>query len=226
VGTNSAAFSGFPVNGDSVRCILTSNLACVSGNPDTSNTLVMTVNPLLPVSVSIVADQNPVPAGIPVNFTATGLNGGTGPTFQWRVNGANVGSNSPQYTLIPIHGDLVTCIFTSNETCTNGNPATSNTIEITVITGTEDPSIKRDIPMFSISPNPSDGRFFLQKNMEIPFGKLKIEVFSIRGEKVYSESLAEFNQQEIDLTMVPAGLYFVHLESEVYTATLKLLKRQ
>lgn len=225
-GTNNNSFSIFPANGDLVRCILTSNLACVSGNPDTSNIIAMTVNPSLPVTVSIVADQNPVPAGTEVLFTATGMNGGTGPTFQWRVNGANVGINSPQYAYIPLNGDLVTCLFTSNEICTYGNPAISNTMAVTVITGTGDPLSQRYPQMFSISPNPSDGRFFIQSKLGIPIGKLNIEIFSIHGEKVFSESAAAFNQHEIDLTLAPPGLYFVHLKSEEYTGTLKLLIRQ
>ncbi len=224
-GTNSTAFSAFPSNGDNVRCILTSNLACVSHNPDTSNTIAMTVNPSLPVSVSISADQNPVPAGTTATFTATGMNGGTAPTFQWRVNGAYTGANSPYYTYVPLNSDLVTCLFTSSETCSSGNPAISNSIMVTVITDTGDPPQGSDHPIFSISPNPSDGLFILKQTVEIPIGKLKIEIFSIQGQRVFSETLAKYDQHKIDLNMVHPGLYFVHLESEIGTWTLKLLIR-
>ena len=184
----------------------------------------MTVNPFLPVTVSIVADNNPVTGGTAVTFTAYGINGGTVPLYQWRINGVNVGANSPQYTYIPLNGDLVTCIFTSNEICVNGNPATSNAIVVTVITGKEDLSSESELQMFNLNPNPSNGKFFLENNLDLPNGILKVEVYSMKGERVFNESLPEFKKHEFDLTNVPPGVYFIHLKTEGYTRTLKLVK--
>jgi len=50
--------------------------------------------------------------------------------FQWY----SVGTNSPVYTATPANGDQVSCILTSNLTCTTGNPATTNTITMGVAT--------------------------------------------------------------------------------------------
>ena len=94
----------------------------------------VTVNPLLPVSVSINASSNPICFGNSVTFTATPTNGGT-PTYQWKLNGANVGTNSPTYVNNELDdGDQVYCIMTSSETCCSGNPATSNTITMDIVT--------------------------------------------------------------------------------------------
>jgi hypothetical protein len=131
-GTNSPTYSYTPVNGDVITCVLTSNHTCVSGNPATSNVITMTVDPILPVSVSIAASANPVCAGTSVTFTATPTNGGTTPAYQWKVNGANQGTNSPTYSYTPVNGDVITCVLTSNHTCVSGNPATSNAITMTV----------------------------------------------------------------------------------------------
>jgi len=131
-GTNTPTYTFVPVNGDQVTCVLTSSLTCVTGNPATSNTIDMNVTPLLPVSVSIVASANQVCAGTLVTFTATPVNGGTTPAYQWKVNGVAVGTNTPTYTYVPVDGDLVTCELTSSLTCVTGNPATSNTIVMSV----------------------------------------------------------------------------------------------
>jgi uncharacterized protein (TIGR02145 family) len=132
VGTNNPTYSYIPVNGDLVTCMLTSNAACASGNPATSNIVTMTVNPNLPVSVSVIPSQNPVCAANIVTFTATPTNGGLTPSYQWKVNGVGVGTNSPNYSYVPNNGDTVTCVMTSDATCPTGNPATSAPITMTV----------------------------------------------------------------------------------------------
>jgi uncharacterized protein (TIGR02145 family) len=132
-GTNSTTFTYTPVNGDIVTCVLTSSItACISNNPATSNGITMVVNPNLPVSVTVTASQNPVCAGNSVTFTATPINGGLSPIYQWKVNGSNAGTNSPIYSYIPNNGDILTCVLTSNAVCPTGNPATSNAITMTV----------------------------------------------------------------------------------------------
>ncbi|MCX6306698.1 MAG: hypothetical protein NT040_17160 [Bacteroidetes bacterium] len=132
-GATNSTYSLVPVNASAIQCILTTNEACISGSPAASNIITMTVNPLLPVGISIAATGNPVCAGNSVTFTATPVNGGSTPAYQWLENGLNVpGATSPTYTFIPVNGTMVQCVLTSNETCTSGNPATSNTIVMTV----------------------------------------------------------------------------------------------
>ncbi len=117
VGTNSADYSYAPANTDAVTCILTSNATCATGNPATSSTLTMSVNPNLPVSVSIAASPSgTVCAGTSVTFTATPVNGGLTPAYQWKVNGSNVGTSSNSYSYSPLNNDVVTCVVTSNAT--------------------------------------------------------------------------------------------------------------
>ena len=131
-GTNNPTYSYAPINGDLITCILTSNAACASGNPATSNTVTMTVNPNLPVSISISPSINPSCAGNTVTFTAIPTNGGISPIYQWKVNGVGAGTNNPSYSYIPNNGDIVTSVLTSNATCPTGNPATSNAITMTI----------------------------------------------------------------------------------------------
>ncbi len=134
-GPQNQTFSSNTLNDhDIVTCVVTSSETCTTGNPATSNQIVMEVNPNLPVSVAISATPaGPVCDGTSVTFTATPLNGGTSPSYQWQLNDTNVGSNNPVYINSALkQGDQITCIVTTSETCQTGSPATSNTIIMVV----------------------------------------------------------------------------------------------
>lgn len=91
-----------------------------------SATVGVTVNPILPVSVSISASPGTsVYSNTPVTFTATPTNGGTSPTYVWKVNGDSVGIGK-NYTYTPEDGDVVSCTLTSSLSCVSNNPATAS----------------------------------------------------------------------------------------------------
>ena len=126
------------VGGDDISVQLTSSETCTSGNPATSNNIVMTINPAIPVSVSIAANPgNTICPGTSVTFTATPTNGGSSPIYQW-YNGAAaiIGETSSTYassTLVT--GDAISVLLTSDvNPCATNNPATSNVITMTVYT--------------------------------------------------------------------------------------------
>jgi|GEM_PF-493599 len=137
-GTNSSTFTSSTLTqGQIVSCILTSNAVCASPATATSNGITMTVNPVVipSVSIALTAGTNPMCAGTSATFTATPVNGGTTPFYQWRVNGTTVGTNSSTYTTSGLsNGQIVTCILTSNAVCATPVTATSNSITMTVNT--------------------------------------------------------------------------------------------
>ncbi|MBX2939271.1 MAG: immunoglobulin domain-containing protein [Ferruginibacter sp.] len=138
VGTNQNTFTTDAlVDGDQVSVVLTSDVTpCATGNPATSNVITTTVHALQPVSVSIASSDldNTICDGESVTFTATPVNGGSTPSYQWLLNGNPVGSDQDTYTSTTLaDGDVVSVVLTSNITpCATGNPATSNTIATTV----------------------------------------------------------------------------------------------
>ena len=83
----------------------------------TTNTYVITVNTLVPVSVAISEDVNPICSGEAVTITATPVNEGSTPSYQWLVNGSNAGNDSPILSYVPADGDIITVVLTSSETC-------------------------------------------------------------------------------------------------------------
>lgn len=131
-GTNNPVFMYTPLDGDEVSLVFTSSETCVTNNPAVSNTLLMTVIPNVDVDVIIEAETTEVCEGEPVQFTATAINGGTNPAYVWKVNGENTGANSPNFSYVPAHHDLVSVMLISSIGCAANNPAMSDTITLTV----------------------------------------------------------------------------------------------
>jgi gliding motility-associated-like protein len=136
VGGNSPTYSSSTlVMNNQVSVTLTSDPACP---PAVSNIINMVVNPVLTPSVQIVSSVNgPICIGQMVTFTAYPTAGGTTPTYQWQVNGVNVGGNSNTFSSNTLNdGDVVTVILTSVETCVTTPTAVSNAIIMSVTAGT------------------------------------------------------------------------------------------
>jgi gliding motility-associated-like protein len=112
-------------NGDIISCRLTSNELCITSATASSNSIPVQVNPIVSPAISINASANNICYGIPVLFTAIATQGGATPAYQWKKNGANVGTGSATYTDNTLNDqDVITCMVTSNATC--ASPATAN----------------------------------------------------------------------------------------------------
>jgi hypothetical protein len=135
VGANSPNYTLVtPSNGDVITCDLTSNAACRTVNTVTSLGVTITINPVVAPTISIVATP---PGGIcdgtSVTFNANITNGGSNPTYQWKLNGNNVGTNASSYTNTGlVNGDIVACVLTSDATCATPTIVNSNNITMTV----------------------------------------------------------------------------------------------
>ncbi len=66
--------------------------------------------------------------GMPVTYTATTTATGA-LTYQWQVNGSNVGSGGASYTYSPANGDNVKCVLVNTMPCYT-DTASSNTLHI------------------------------------------------------------------------------------------------
>ncbi|MBS1613571.1 MAG: T9SS type A sorting domain-containing protein, partial [Bacteroidetes bacterium] len=134
VGTNSPTFSSTTLaNNAVVTCVLTSSSACATPASVTSNALTITVNTVVAPTLSIAASSTTVCSGTAVTFTATATNAGTTPTYQWKLNGNNVGSNQATYSLAaPVNNDVVSVVLTSSAACATPASITSNTVTLSV----------------------------------------------------------------------------------------------
>jgi hypothetical protein len=123
VGTNASTYTSSSLsNGDIVTCNMTSNAACPSPAIALSNSISMTINTVSAPTVTISSNQGTsICAGTSVVFTAAETNGGSSPSYQWKVNGSNVGTNQAFYTTTSLQqGDIVIyCFCNSYSKCSN-----------------------------------------------------------------------------------------------------------
>jgi len=83
----------------------------------TGATVVNVIPVVLPhVTLASSTGGSTVCTGTNVTFTASPINGGSAPTYQWFINGVNAGIGST-YAYLPNNGDVVTALMTSNEQC-------------------------------------------------------------------------------------------------------------
>jgi gliding motility-associated-like protein len=140
---NSPAYTNNSLNnGDIIMGALGSSLACITSGVVISNEIVVNVTPLVTPGISITATKTSVCKGEPVLFTATPANGGSLPVYQWKKNGTSIGTNNATYSDNNIStGDIITCLLTSNASCSSAPIATSNAVTMTVFS---DPVVTLD----------------------------------------------------------------------------------
>jgi hypothetical protein len=94
-----------------------------------------------PPSVSISTPAATICSGQNITFTATPTNGGSSPSYQWKVNGINTGTNSPVFSSSTLsNGNLVSVVLTSNSICASPTTANSNVI-IMIVNNSVSPAI-------------------------------------------------------------------------------------
>ncbi|WP_425575662.1 M4 family metallopeptidase [Nemorincola caseinilytica] len=107
------------------QVVVTNSVSC----PSTSAVVDISINPTptVPAGISVVsgAGTSICASTTPIIFTATPVNGGATPAYQWYVNGAPVGISSANYMYIPANSDVVSVEMTSSATCASPAMATA-----------------------------------------------------------------------------------------------------
>jgi gliding motility-associated-like protein len=119
---------------DIVTCILTSNSTCANPATVTSNTVTTSVSSWSVPAVTLSAPATTICSGQPETFTATPVNGGATPSYDWLVNDVRIGTGGATYTSSSLNnGDRVSCTLISNAACVTPTTASSNTVTMAVI---------------------------------------------------------------------------------------------
>ena len=112
---------------------MTSNAVCPDPSIVSSESIFIAVKPNLTPQLTISASLNEICENVNVIFTASQMNGGTNPVFQWFVNGVlqpnhNATFSGNNFT----NGANISSTMTTGEVCTTQANATSNIISLTV----------------------------------------------------------------------------------------------
>jgi len=131
-GQDSAGFTTSSLlGGELVRCVLTSNAACDLNPTVLSNILALPGIPVPVQGLGIAASATAICADSLVQFVARPVNGGATPSFQWQVDGVDVGKG-PTFSDAGLKdGDIVNCIMVGSLTCSQPVPA-SPPVKMTV----------------------------------------------------------------------------------------------
>ena len=176
---------------------------------------VITANPPVTPDVSIEASSNPAATGASVTFTPTPVNGGLNPAYEWFVNNVSVGTGET-YSYIPTDGDLIYTKMTSNDTspCLTGNPATSNTITMSVSPGTGF-SNEKALRINTYSTNKAI-------YIDCPTKIQQLSVYNMLGSVVAMEENVS-GLRKINLNNFPNECYIVKVVTDNNVTTQKIL---
>jgi gliding motility-associated-like protein len=115
------------MNSYQYRCILTNSC----GNLFSSTATLYVTIPLSP-AVIIATPSDTVCSGNNTTFSATSMNGGSFPLYQWKKNGVIVAIGNTYTSNSITTGDVITCLLTSTINCVTTRTAISNAITMKV----------------------------------------------------------------------------------------------
>lgn len=134
VATGSTYTTTSLANNDFVSCQMTSNANCAVPSIVQSNQVLIRVNQRVLPTIVITSDVGTSwCTGKPATFRATTTFEGATPSYQWKLNGVDVGPDAPVYTAPQLNdGDQIKCELTSNYRCATPAKVVSNTIDMTI----------------------------------------------------------------------------------------------
>jgi hypothetical protein len=216
VGTNSTSYSYLPNWGDNIHCTVSAPAGgCYTANNVTSSDVTITVNPYDSSYVLISGNTN-VLAGTPCTYVATtNMIGGT---YQWKVNGVNVGTSSNTYSYVPNNGDQITCTVTAaNFTCYTPNVNTSNIIAVLVTVDVKGTTSMHNIRVY---PNPAKNILHIDNLSTATHFKL----INLVGVTVQDGSL-QSGDNFININEIASGIYMLELTNNINEkAMIKVIK--
>ncbi len=225
------AYAFVPVNNDQVFCVLFSDYLCKLESADTSAVMVMKIDtPLVPEVTISASPGTMITMGQTLTLTASVVNGGVSPSYQWVKNGLPIpGATNSVYSSdsfsYPME-DSVACQVTSHGLC----PATGYKwvyvqvarVGVNTIAGGSD---------ISIIPNPNQGDFTIKGNLGTAIDQeVSLEITDVLGQVVYKGNITARSgklDNHIQLgNKLANGMYLLTLHSDEASQVFHMIIEQ
>lgn len=224
--TTGKPFSTTALNdGDIIRCEMTENTKCSTAYTDSSNDIKMTVLPWLAPTVSITANPTtPLKENEYVTFTATPVNAGLNPDYQWKRNGNDIlGATSNVWSANTLNdNDSVSVEVFSKYKCPSPTSAHSNGIRVKVLTDVDDLSAAGSMRLY---PNPNNGKFVVTARCKTG-DTIKLSIINAAGQVVYREDILPDSNKlhhEIDVQQLATGVYLLRMATDSGDSVLRFV---
>ncbi|MBK7172687.1 MAG: T9SS type A sorting domain-containing protein [Bacteroidales bacterium] len=97
-------------------------------------------------------------------------------------------------------------------------------VPVNLSTGESESMVRRGETNFSIYPNPTPGNFVLEQKGEKLYSKILVEVYSMLGEKVMSETMVDEKQHVFRFSGMKSGLYILNIIADGHLEAIKVVK--
>lgn len=155
-------------------------------------------------------------------FSVSAANPGTTPVYQWKINTINVGSNSPTFTTSSLqNNDVLSCEITSNEPCLTSQTATVTKMVTVIPQPCSLSGEEFEVEAIQYYPNPVKNYFTIKSTSAIK----NVIIYNMLGQKIIDKQINS-TETELDLSMLSNALYFVKIESDNATKTIKIIVKK
>jgi len=203
-----------------VNPTVTTKYTVHSNNPiscgKNTDTVTVTVVSLLKPSVT-VRMSSPIPMPhTPDTFIATAVNCGSSPIYKWYRNGNLItGATTNTYIAQPpgnlVKGDIIKVIVTSSLSCAFPKITIANAYTLSIT------SLSNNTNTINIYPNPNDGSFIINAQLNANTTKATIEIINSVGQLVYKDastiSNSQLNEQLHLQNKLADGFYLLKIQS-------------
>ncbi len=206
-----SSYSYLPVDGDSVKVVLTSSAPCPTV-PTTAAAADMIVDSNYIPRVTVVTSPSRfITRGDTVRFTAVVEGGGTTPSYQWVKNGVIIaGATNAVYVTSNLNDrDSVACQVVGSGIC---SWPSFNAVMMNVSNGVDE---VMTVSRLGIMPNPNNGTFMIKGMIaDVTLGNVTLELTNMLGQIVYRKD-EEIKDGQLDAKVemgdVAKGTYILRV---------------